>query len=113
MTFHIGQRIVCVDDGIRVTLVRRGRFWRLHREQLDHNLNRGDVYTVTGLQLVVDDISRKEFVLARLAEAWHFTDRTIGFPQFQFRPLIEKKTDISVFTKMLTPKVREREDLGT
>jgi hypothetical protein len=90
MTFHVGQKVVCVDDSLPANP------W--HRQ---HPLVKAQVYVVRELHLYPDcncvDIDGS----GRMWQHW------------RFRPLIEKKTDISIFTEMLTPKTRVREDIGT
>lgn len=83
MTFRVGQKVVCIDD-----TPRPGFIWITHKPTI------GKVYEVTGLE-------------------WHerygeciFTD---VFPDYalhsaRFRLVVERKTNISVFTKMLTDK---------
>lgn len=108
MSFHVGQKVVCVDDAMRVSWRKSGFFGRFRRyRDLGHNLNRGDVYTVTAITAVRCTTSRVVFRMLHVAGAWHFGAPTIGFPAFQFRPAVETKTDISIFTRMLTP---QRED---
>jgi hypothetical protein len=105
MTFRVGQKVICVDDLPRVSARNPGIFRRFRKfRDLDHNLNKGDVYTVTGLDSELDVIKNERFLTLHVDGAWHFGHREIGFPSYQFRPLVEVKTDISVFTEMLTPK---------
>jgi hypothetical protein len=91
MNFRVGQKVVCVDDA--------SRSFRI----IDPNFQRaslGCIYTVSASQ--VDPWSGvAALMLAELPthsasgiETWHQAKR--------FRPLVERKTDISVFTKMLT-----------
>ena len=77
MTFRVNQKVVCVDA--------HGSFGKLRD---------GQIYTVSDMGMFIG------FYLIDLAEvetevphAW--------FPR-RFRPLVESKTDISIFTKMLT-----------
>lgn len=102
MSFFVGQKVVCVDDSLRARWRRNDWFERFRSWNiLDHNLNRGDVYTVTHVDIVQTDGGAFEVLL--VAEAKHFEFPWLGFPSFQFRPLIERKTDISIFTELLTP----------
>lgn len=73
MTFRVGQEVVCVDASDPA-----GR----------HGIRAGTVYVLTGLD--------REFVM--IGE----TGKCLWY-RARFRPLIERKTDISVFTKLLTP----------
>lgn len=103
--FHAGQKVVCVDDKRRVAV--RSSFFGIPLGRwikLDHNLNRGDIYRIVCVTTVR---SAEGYIVQTLHvdAACHFEHPEIGFPSFQFRPLIEKKTntDISVFTKLLNP----------
>lgn len=107
MTFRVGQKVVCIDD--RCWL--RGGWWMFgikffDHGLLDHNLNHGEVYTVTKVDIQLD-ARGKEYGSIWVAEARHLKYPDIGFPQWQFRPAVERKTDISVFTAMLTPNKRK------
>ncbi len=106
MTFHVGQKVVCIDD----------RYTNITGKQ---ELTKDIVYTVrwcglydhprrgTRLCVRVEGITRP-------ADPVEFPDHPdVPFGAFRFRPAVENKTDISIFTKMLTPKIREREDIGT
>lgn len=108
MTFSVGQKIACVDDRERVSMRLNGwfeRFRKFHR--LHHNLNEGDVYTVIGVKAL--KCTNGEYVeVLRVHGAWHFGHPEIGFPSFQFRPLIERKAKIS-FTAN-APKDSEKWD---
>jgi hypothetical protein len=100
MTFHVGQKVVCIDDKRRVAIKRGGWFAFLRPwVRLDHNLNRGDVYIVTRVHLLECSDGVCEVVL--VDKARHFEQPEIGFPSMQFAPISEKKTDISIFTEIL------------
>lgn len=104
MSFHVGQKVVCVDDRERVSQKDCGFFGRFRKyRRLHHNLNKGDIYPVTGVGVRRCDRSGEYYEMLLLGGAWHFGHTEIGFPSFQFRPLLERKTDISIFTAMLTP----------
>lgn len=108
MSFRIGEKVVCIDDSMRVCYRKSGWFerWRSWIK-LAHNLNRGDIYTICGFQ-TYQGTSGDSVVCVLVAEAWHFEFREIGFPAFQFRKLVTRKTDIAIFNKLLIPS-RERE----
>jgi hypothetical protein len=104
MTFRVGMKVVCVCDRQRVSWRRRGWLERLRGFRLlGHNLNKGDVYTVTAVDTVFDNITKQPMQTLLVDHAWHFELRGMGFPSFQFRPVVERKTDISIFTEMLAP----------
>lgn len=96
MTFQVGERIICVDDAPHP-----GRAWYGPR------LQKGAEYTVRDY---VPPHYADDGPCIRLNEIIRLCDG-IGFRASRFRPLIEKKTDISVFTALLTPsntRTRER-----
>jgi hypothetical protein len=97
MTFHVGQKVVCVDDYFAPSAVIPGTILP----------KKGDVYTVREL------FPYWGWAAIRLHEIHNppgtYRDEGTGelveaaFPAFRFRPVIERKTDISVFTAMLKP----------
>lgn len=102
MTFHVGQKVVCINDQRLCSISRSGWFSRWRSSvRLNHNLNRGDIYRVT-LIINMTTTSNKVVTMLHVDGARHF-EYDIGFPSFQFRPVVTRKTDISIFTKLLTP----------
>jgi hypothetical protein len=82
MMFNIGQKVVCVDDGGTV-LVERGRIYTVHGIGASPKL---------GLAMLwLDEVLGADIELA-------------GMYARRFRPIVERKTDISIFTKMLIDK---------
>lgn len=86
MNFHIGQRIVCIDAGPSDKGVRSG-------------LVKGRIYTISGifdhwdgLGLQLNEILTPNAPLLIHFPAWRAE---------RFRPIIERKTDISIFTAIL------------
>jgi hypothetical protein len=107
MTFYRGQKVVCIDDSTRVSFRPRGwRGWFRKFEKVPHNLNKGDTYVITDIYALRCERTGEVFQSFLVDGAWHFGARWMPFPSFQFRPLIERKTDISVFTSMLRPAKR-------
>lgn len=108
MVFHVGQKVVCVDDGLRVKWRKRGWFEKYRKyTYIGHNLNRGDVYTIMGIQAFKAD--NGTFAVLFLAEAAHSMPwRYMGFPAHQFRPV--KTTSIEVFRQMLVNPPGEEVD---
>lgn len=96
--FRVGMKVVCVNDD-PFFVVKKGR-----NASMD-GLRKGAVYAIraTGVcpcwlvQVVwLDEIVREiEDGFERYGE--------LGFGAARFRPIVEKKTDISIFTSMLTP----------
>jgi hypothetical protein len=91
MNFQVGQKVACVKNGS----------WCDNRDRLVL----GEVYTIR--RLVVDDDGDLIFQLheiQRSPEARQFWGDDVGYAAFRFRPVVERKTDISIFTKMLKPE---------
>lgn len=87
MTFYVGQKVVCVDVGYSETTGHPAR-----------SLKIGVVYTVAWTYT-----SRRGNPGVILAEVKPASDRARGFLASRFRPVVERKTDISVFKAMLNP----------
>lgn len=83
MAFHVGQRVVCVNDR------------PINGPHLG-GLKRGQVYTVSGFGACADGS-----LGVHVEEIW----REGGTPFFahRFRPVVERKTSIAIFEAMLTP----------
>lgn len=90
--FHVGQKVVCVDGKPYSELTKGG--WCPHT---------GGVYTIRSIFLW----DEKPFL--RLDE-YHDTGRPNGpwgeggWNALRFRPVVQRKTDISVFKDMLIPR---------
>jgi len=86
--FRVGQKVVCINNGIS-----------LNDPSLD------------GRDLVIGAVYAIHRVLPNggiyLAEVRSAGDGWNGYDPRRFRALIERKTDISVFTSMLNPSKRE------
>lgn len=102
MTFRVGQKVVHIGFP-------RGT-WRRRLDEWLHPIPgpwpvRDEVYTIT--KIVTDDYGAYYVSLAELIETiddyWGE-----GWDLRGFRPVVERKTDISIFTKLLTPNKRER-----
>lgn len=92
--FHVGQKVVCVDadvtDGIWVEgeAPEKGRVYTVKGVHLN---NRGEVV------LHLHEIDRADY-----SKVWH-RNHNLGYGAYRFRPVVERETDISLFTAMLTP----------
>ena len=88
--FRVGQRVVCVDAT-----------WR--NRKITCVLTKGVVYTIRGfcetsggfIGLLLEEIIQPDGFLENGQERGFYKDR--------FRPIVERKTDISIFKAMLTP----------
>jgi hypothetical protein len=96
MSFHVGQKVVCVDASPTGKYLPRGV--TCSNDDM-HGLKLGRVYTVRYVGdfrdlpvCCLDEIIRPVEPL---------TGKESGYAQARFRPVVERKTDISVFTEML------------
>lgn len=99
MSFHVGQKVVCVDDD-----------WTAPGYDVPTGLTVGSVYTITGV--ISSSVHCAEYMGARdhlallLAEVDHPIFPDIGFASPRFRPV--KTTDISIFRAMLVAPPKQR-----
>lgn len=96
--FHIGQKVVCVND--RNSKFRNG-FW-------DGLLKKGNIYTIRWTGEFPWEPDRKCGLGVRLIEihrGLEFINAWDDYPfgAYRFRPIQERKTDISIFTALLNP----------
>lgn len=86
MTFRVGQKVVCVNA------------------EGSANLVKGAVYTIETILPEMLGTWGDEYVVAigiLLVETTPDTDYDCFFPT-RFRPVVERKTSIEIFTRMLT-----------
>lgn len=93
MNFRIGQKVVCIDAK------------HLPGMRPDIPIVAGEIYTIRWIGIL------RGVPMVRVEE--HFRPNSWPEPDIpmlaeRFRPVVEKKTDISIFTEMLKPKQRER-----
>jgi hypothetical protein len=87
--FHVGQKVVCVNDSSYAVL---GWF-------PGEGLKKWAVYTVRGTGVAIDGgpgVGLNELILTGGAK-----DQDLYYMASRFRPITERKTDISVFTEIL------------
>jgi hypothetical protein len=98
MPFHVGQKVVCVDD----KKMNAAASWSTELP------TEGSVYTIRAVAIRGEEYVRLiEFLMPSMSyrgeEGWFSADR--------FSPIVERKNDISVFTEILRtakePKVCE------
>ena len=96
MTFRVGQKVVAVSQNNRDVSV--------------SDLVVGQIYTIRDIDSRAADAGYHDGELTiRLEEIFNPVRRTTigdweaGYVAHRFRPVVEHKTDISVFTAMLTP----------
>lgn len=103
MIFRIGQKVVCVDDSVVVGLWDGG-----------FNVKKGAVYTVRGIEPPCECLgaSYGGLFLCEVVDVPESTCcgvREPSYRAYRFRPIVERKTDISIFKKLLTSAQRKRE----
>lgn len=84
--FHVGQKVVCISNGPMASSF-GGRS--------APTLEVGRIYTITGIVLEGDGLFVSE------AEP---TTKGFAFNRERFRPVVERKTSIEIFTKLLNPQ---------
>ena len=92
--FHVGQKVVCIRGATRSSMTRGN--WAPKT---------GGVYTVRGIYNGPErvDLNFEEYV----HHEFHDCGAEYGWDASRFRPVVERKTDISIFTDMLkTQRVR-------
>lgn len=92
MSFYTGQKVVCVD----ASLMGQHGIWHKGEAPVE-----GQKYTILRCfmrkgRLTVHLYEIQRSILTRLE--W---GPDVGYAAERFRPLVERKTDISIFTKML------------
>jgi hypothetical protein len=97
MAFRIGQKVVCVDDDWQ-----EAGHEPPHPSEVDPVL--GGIYTIRGIEGHADSLY---FVLQEIVNPPRGSGNETWFEAVAFRPVVELKTDISIFTRMLKEKVAE------
>jgi len=87
MTFRAGQKVVCADNNDAQQLVLKGIY-----------TVKKDVGTGRYKRKDTGEVGRWQAILLHEAEPDAYC---IGFDGRRFRPIVEKKTDISIFKEML------------
>jgi hypothetical protein len=77
--FHVGQKVVCVEG------------------EPTWGLFEGSVYTISRVGLFGGKVTRHHVDVSEIRN-----EIPLGWRATRFRPLVETKTDISIFTNMLT-----------
>jgi hypothetical protein len=95
VTFRVGQKVVCVDDEAHQ------KFTPFPARSDLEGLAEGEIYTVSyvGVRLGV-----KVVRILEIKRSWNsFIDEENFYAAARFRPVVERKTDITCFKEMLTP----------
>ena len=104
--FWVGQKVVCIDNDDHPEWQTAEA--RTCKEQVSYWLERGNIYVIRKI------VSRKNLTIWLRGINRRRTDRgdqewrDTGFMAERFRPLVERKTDIAIFKKLVAPK-RQRE----
>ena len=97
--FHVGQKVVLVDDEPRQYGVTRERALSLGATYP----KKGPVYTIR--EVYVSNLGTPAVLLEEIENVQTSISLgfkcEIGFDADRFRPVVERKTDISIFTSML------------
>lgn len=98
MAFRVGQKVVCVDASVHVGFGAKGK------------IREGAIYTVREIGITVlnePGVRLQEFVYdsdpGRVGYATKMPFKDAFYRAARFRPLVERKTSIEIFTRMLTP----------
>jgi hypothetical protein len=102
MNFRVGQRVVCVDDA------------NFTHKDNGATIHKGQVYVVRGLAREENGPGLYlEGVFQRARRGGPFDGEELAWKANRFRPVVERKTDISTFTQILDDvsagRVRELE----
>src|SRR5437879_2428663 len=100
MAFRVGQKVVCIVDAAA----------HIQRHYPGSNFpQKGGIYTIStigadskGALLTFCELSNSHLIGKTLHD--FYISMEPGFGAEHFRPIVERKTDISIFTKMLTGK---------
>lgn len=101
--WHVGMKVVCVKEGA----------WSPPMKQADSYPVYGGVYTIREINLGNDEKPYLTFEEIRNAPVYRRGDdmHEAWFAARQFRPVQKRKTDISIFRRLLThPRVTIGED---
>jgi hypothetical protein len=94
MTFRVGQKVVCVEDH---DVVGTGVWYD------DDRIARGEIYTIKRLWVDILGNPVCDLVERSRDTASNYWGFRLGYCRTRFRPIVEKKTDISIFTALLDP----------
>lgn len=95
MAFRVGMKVCCIDDVVHTE-------W--HRPDIKYignldGLRKGQVYTVRGM--FMDHTEGRTMLRLVEIERNIWCGFEVGYSPLRFRPVVERKTDISIFQKLL------------
>jgi hypothetical protein len=88
MSFHVGQKVVCIRADCDA-----GKYWGLQEKPV-----LGEIYTVSAAEFISPITGRRCIGIAELSPP-----PSGGYRTSRFRPIVERKTSIEIFTAMLNP----------
>jgi hypothetical protein len=93
--WFVGQKIKCVA-GCSSDMIRVAKFWKITLPTI------GSVYHI---REIISNDEGFGFLLSEISNAGVYPHLNLepGFRSYCFRPLVEIKTDISIFHRMLNP----------
>ena len=104
MAFRVGQKVVCIGgDGTPKPI----GYWKSWAREWGITLaTRGNIYTIRCVRVAADGTQRVRLIeiVNPIIEFNNAPSQEMWFWASHFRPIVERKTDISIFTKMLTSK---------
>ena len=97
--FRVGQKVVCINAGLLPG-------WRCFDGWLDNDApTEGAIYTVTSVHADHDgDMVLHLAEIRRGPIARREWGEAVGYGIARFRPVVERKTSIEIFQKMLIPQ---------
>ncbi len=87
--FYVGQKVVCVDASGWTEFITKDA-----------------TYTITSIKGAFLRINCKPADKS----GWGDEESRRGYNNWRFRPIVERRTDISIFIAMLTPATKEKSD---
>jgi hypothetical protein len=101
--FYVGQKVCCVGLG--------GKQGNMTPQQAAlHRINLpvvGKIYTVESIFTAPGGRECLRLVELKNGHVPTTTGDVLGFVSYMFKPVVERKTDISIFKAMLNPKTAE------
>ncbi len=92
MTFRVGMKVACIHDGSDDP-----RLWAADPLVI------GAVYTIVRTFVDFDPLIHDNILMLELGEIKNSETWQYGYAAEHFRPLVSRKTDISIFRAMLNP----------
>lgn len=102
--FHVGQKVVCVDDRSKKQAI---KWFEAFPEEA---VIAGRIYTIKSVHL--DGLGKEVLWLEEVSRAELsrrlYGDPMIGYGSWRFRPVVTRKTDISILEALLNTKPADK-----